>query len=178
MIEAVALAALAVLDLAVCGFRAAAGREGRLDKTAYYVAAVRRAALLGLVVVAAHAGLAALLVATSPDAAATWAAGVDAAGAMLQVYVVYSALVLVALALYLLPIGDFRILTTVIVLGPMTLIRPAVIVAGLVGGVVRAADVRVAVVLACAAATMLTFERIVGRSHAASWRRLLPAPLE
>jgi hypothetical protein len=176
VIEVVTLAALAVLDLAVCGFRAAAGREGRLDKTAFYAAAVLRAGLLGLAAVGSLAGLAALLVATSPDAAATWAAGVAAADGMLDVYLVYAVLVLAALALYLLPIGDFRTLTTVIVLGPMTLVRPAVIVAGLVLGAARAGDGRVAVVVAAAGVTMLLFERLIGRRDATRWRRLLDAP--
>jgi hypothetical protein len=74
----VMLTVLAMFDCTLAGFRAAAGREGRIDKRRHFRRAMWLGACAGLAIVACNGALAAVLVATSADAAATWSALVAA----------------------------------------------------------------------------------------------------
>ena len=129
------LASLAILDAAFAGFRAAAGRDARIFKRAYY----RRALLLGagagacLVVALAVATGIALFGARAPGA--LYADLLVIGARMLQVFLGYALLVLAALALYATARMELRILATVSILGPFTLLRPAVVVAATAFGV-------------------------------------------
>jgi hypothetical protein len=130
---ALGLYVLATLDAAFCGYRAAAGRSALVDKRAYYRRALRRGALAGqIAVVIAGLAIAAAL-AQAADPAALWAALRAAGGRLLAAYAPYAAVLLLAFAARAIPSVDVRSLTSTLVFGPLTLARPAVIVAGLVG---------------------------------------------
>jgi len=58
-----------------------------------------------------------------------------AAGRMLRIFVPYAALVLFNLALRLVPSTDVRSATSVLMLGPLTAIRPLVMIAGVLYGI-------------------------------------------
>jgi hypothetical protein len=59
----------------------------------------------------------------------------SAAGRMLWVFLPYAALVLFNLALRLLPSTDIRSATSVFMLGPLTAIRPLVMITGVLYGI-------------------------------------------
>lgn len=173
MMIAVALALLAITDCVMCGFRAASGREGRLDKSALYRQAALRGLVGGLVVTVVSAMLVAALVMTASDPHLAWALFSAAGRVCVIVYAVYAAAIFAAFAFYFAPVGDFRVLTNVIVFGPFTLARPWVIASGLVAAVVSTRDVRVGIAATSAGLAMLGFQRVMDRPFAKHWRRLL-----
>lgn len=124
-----ALAAIALMDGAFAGFRAATGRNARIDKRAYDRRAARRglaAAAVALLVTSAVL-LTGLLLAA--DAGQTYTALVHAGARMLALLLPFVAVAFLSLAAYwLLPM---RASTFVILLGlgPFTLARPAVTLA-------------------------------------------------
>ncbi|MBL8934217.1 MAG: hypothetical protein JNM69_06680 [Archangium sp.] len=102
-----------------------------------------------------------------------WSALLVAADAMVLVYGVFATLVLSALGLYLVGSFDFAVLSSVLVLGPFTLVRPLVIVAGAVFAAWSAQHVGAALFCLSASAVMLSFERLLGLGSP-PWRGLLP----
>ncbi|MDQ3032077.1 MAG: hypothetical protein M3Y87_06650 [Myxococcota bacterium] len=173
MSVAIALAALAIIDCVLCGFRAAAGTDGRVDKRAFYRRALARALVAGVVVVGAHVLLVAALVSTSSDPTLTWDAFVEAGTICVATYGVLATTIVITLAFHFAPIEDIRVLTSVIVLGPLTLARPTIIAVGLALAVASTADVRVGIAALSAGISMLSFEWLIGRRHATRWRHLL-----
>jgi hypothetical protein len=123
-----ALVALAaVVDLAFSGYRAAAGRNARIVKTGYYVRALGVGAAVGVAVTLPFAAVSL--------AAPGLAAELVVVGArMLMVIGVYATLVLAAILVYVVAEHEVRTLATVAILGPFTLIRPAVIAVALAVG--------------------------------------------
>ena len=125
----VALAAVALVDAAFAGFRAATGRNARIDKRRYNLQAARR----GLAAGAASLLLAAAVLGSGLLGAGEAGRGYDAlvqAGArMLAVLLPFAALVVLSLAAYwLLPMRESTFVI-LIGLGPFTLARPFVVVA-------------------------------------------------
>lgn len=160
------LCTLALLDGALCAFRASAGRSGKIDKRAYYAAAVLRGlswTALSLLGVWAAAGVMLLLV---PDAGDTWRAWQRAGARALWVYGPYATLVLAALSLWAVPRPTTRILATVMVLGPFTLVRPLVVLAGLIAGVAAQPRPDVIAVALVLGVVMLGLEPLLGRRYA------------
>ena len=124
-----ALAAIALMDGAFAGFRAATGRNARIDKRAYDRRAARRglAVAAGALLVTSAVLVAGLLLAA--DAGQSYATLVHAGARMLALLLPFVAVALLSLAAYwLLPM---RASTFVILLGlgPFTLARPAVALA-------------------------------------------------
>jgi hypothetical protein len=173
MSTAVALAVLALVDVLLSGFRAPAGRDGRIAKAPYYRAAIGRAAIAGVLLVAAHAGLVAGLVAAASDPDAAWAALVHAGDRAVEVFGAFATLALVAILFWFAPIRELRIVPTLTVLGPLTLLRPLVIAGGLIVAVADAVDWRAFVVAIVAGAWMLRIEVLLGRAYVDRWRRLV-----
>jgi hypothetical protein len=126
---------LALTDGLLCGLRTAMGRCPLIRKREYYrKAAVRGVAAAQIVSVAA---LAALLVAVAVSSHREMLRDdlEAAAGRMLWVFVPYAALVLFNLALRMVPSTDIRTATSVFMLGPLTWIRPHVMIAGVAYGI-------------------------------------------
>jgi len=126
---------LALLDGLLCGLRASMGRCPLIRKRAYYASALFQG-VVGSQIVSAFA-LTALLVAAalSSHRHSLWADLELAAGRMARIFVPYAALVLFNLALRLVPSTDVRSATSVLMLGPLTAIRPLVMIAGVLYGV-------------------------------------------
>jgi hypothetical protein len=155
------LVAVALLDAALAGFRAAAGRSALIHKTRYNLAAAARGAacscllLLGLAV-----GLGWYLAASRHQPTA-FAALVSAGSRMSLVYLPYTAVVVAGLAGYFtLPLraSSWTILAG---LGPLTLLRPAVAIAGGAAAIWHSTDPAVAVVATLAVAGVLGIEPAV-----------------
>jgi hypothetical protein len=142
------LAALAIVDAGFAGFRAAAGRDGRIFKRSYYARAVVRGAAAGVALVAALGLLTWLLLSALPSESALWSELLAIGARMLDVFGVYVALVVFALAVYVVPRSEVRILATVAILGPFTLLRPAVVAAAVVWGLLALGPARSAVAIA------------------------------
>jgi hypothetical protein len=164
------LALLVLVDGTLCGFRVAAGRNPRLFLRGYYLASMRRAALVAVVVLTGFSGLALAVHATDE---AAWRALLTGADALVHVYGVFATLVVGALALYLIGSFDLGVLATVLVLGPFTLLRPFVIVAGAAWAAWCADSAAAGSFCVAGALTMLAFERLL-ELGSPPWRGLLP----
>jgi hypothetical protein len=129
-LNALLLVALALTDAAFAGFRAYTGRDGRIRKTAPALHAARRGATVGVLALALTTAVALAVLLAAPDRAARHAELDAAAARMLCAYVPFTAVVLAGLACYLW--GPFRLSTLAVVvgLGPLTLLRPAVVLIG------------------------------------------------
>lgn len=157
------LCALALLDGGFAGYRAAAGRNALVVKTRYYQRAVVHGlvvAALNLVVIAVVAGLCLLL---SSNPAALHADFAIAGEKMLLVFIPYSLAVVLTFLPFVCPWADVRVLTSVIIFGPFTLLRPFVAAGGLIFGLITKPRVEVALVCAAAVAVSLAMEPILGR---------------
>ncbi len=165
MIVAVVLCLMALCDGALSGFRAAAGRNALVRKQQYYVRAAAHglvAALAALAVLGATIGL---TLGVAEDPAGRYEGFVAAGGRMLVVYLPYSVLVLGALAGLAIPRFEVRSVLTTLILGPSTLLRPLIIMAGAVLAGVGARDPVVASLAWLAALVVLAIEFVVARRH-------------
>lgn len=165
------LAFFAILDAAFVGFRAAAGRDGRIDKRAYYLRAMGHGTLAGLGLVVALAALTAAVLATAPDAGSVYAELLAIGARMLRVIGAYAALVLLALAFYTASSLDVRVLSTVAVLGPFTLLRPWVVVVATAWGLAGTTSLRAGALTATSSAAVLLLARSLDRHHARAAQR-------
>jgi len=111
------------------------------------------------------------------DPADAWEAMVDAGAVSTAIFAAYASAIFAAFAFFFAPIGDFRVLTNVLVFGPFTLARLYVIAVGLVAGVARVRALesawRVAVLALVAGTAMLLFQRWMDRLYVDRWRRLV-----
>ena len=135
---ALLLWALATVDAAFIGYREAAGRSALVQKSAYYRRAMMRGALFGQVAVGVVGALIAVMLYLSPEPLALIRDFNEAGERMLTVYVPYALIILLAFAVRALPSVDLRSITSVLVFGPFTLIRPLVVVAGVLRGFLSA----------------------------------------
>ena len=157
----VLLYGLATLDAAFCGYRAAAGRNALIDKRAYY----RRALWRGILAGQAAVLVAGAALALAQASGATWHELMRIGERMVAVYVPYALVLLAAFALRTLPSVDVRSLTSTLVFGPFTLLRPLVVVTGLVWGLAAAPRPALILVGTLVAFMMLTLEAMLGRAY-------------
>jgi hypothetical protein len=130
--------ALATLDAAFIGYRDAAGRNALINKGAYNRHAMIRGALFGQAAVAIAGIVIAALVLLSSQPAEQFRQFQEAGSRMLIVYLPYTLILLIAFALRAIPSVDLRSLTSVLIFGPFTLIRPIIVVCGVAWGFLAA----------------------------------------
>ena len=123
-----ALVAFALLDGALAGFRAAAGRNGRIDKLRYHLRAMSLGLMASAVAIALLAGTTTAVLVTAADADAIWNELLAMGERLVLCFAAFSALVLSFLGIYALARNEVRTFATVAILGPFTLARPAIIV--------------------------------------------------
>jgi hypothetical protein len=130
---------LATLDGAFTGYREAAGRSALIDKRRYFRRAMIKGALfaqIAVVIAAVVVIVSVMLVTDRQDLVRAY----DRAGAhMLFIYVPYAVMMLVGFLFRLIPSVDIRSITSTVIFGPFTLIRPVVAVLGLAYGIASAA---------------------------------------
>ena len=85
----------------------------------------------------------------------------------------FASVVLIALLFWFAPVRELRMIPTLTVLGPLTLLRPFVVAGGLLFAAAGASTWRVWLVAAVAGTSMLAFEHVLGRRYADRWRRLV-----
>jgi len=130
-----ALYLLALLDGLLCGGRVSMGRCALIYKRKYYLRAVLYG-LAGAQVICTISLLALLLVVRFSAHRGELRVDLEAAaGRMLWVFVPYAAAVLFSLALRMVPSTDLRSATSVFALGPLSVIRSLVMIAGVLYGV-------------------------------------------
>ena len=130
---------LALLNGLLCGARVAMGRSAVIRKRAYYVHAQIKG-LIGAQIVSTVALAALFLVSIQSAHRPALRADLEAAaGRMLWVFLPYAALVLGNILLRLVPSTDIRSATSVVMLGPLTAIRPLIMITGVLYGISRSA---------------------------------------
>ena len=154
---------LATLDAAFAGYRDAAGRNALINKRRYYRRAMLRGALMGQLAV----GIAALIIALSLILSAYWRGllqDYETAGArMLTIYLPYAFVVLLTFLVRWIPSVDLRSITSTVIFGPFTLIRPLVAVIGMGYGVFAARRMIVVAVGMIVLTMMLGIEAALSR---------------
>ena len=149
---------LATLDAGFAGYREAAGRNALIDKRSYYRRAMVRGALFGQMAVAVAAGTILLMLLISSDQQIL--ADFERAGArMLMIYLPYAAFILVGFIFRMINSVDIRSITSTLIFGPFTLIRPLVAVTGVVYGVLAAPRIETIVTGLVVLTMMLGLER-------------------
>jgi hypothetical protein len=163
---ALSLWALATVDAALAGYREAAGRSALIDKRVYYRRAMLRGALFGQVVVGVVGVAAAvsLLLSDEPRVLLEELQGVGSR--MLMVYVPYAVIVLSAFAVRAAPSVDLRSITSVLIFGPFTLIRPLVVAAGAAWGFLSAPGLNTLLLCLLTVSLMLALEWMLSRLRA------------
>ncbi len=135
MIETIiVLYVLAGLDSMFSGICAASGRNALIEKRAYFARSMcygfawgQAACLLAFVILLGAAAIA-------DDRQHAIDEMVSVGQRMAAVYSIYAAVVLFTFAVRAIPSVDVRSVTSVMGFGPLTLLRPAVIVVGLIWG--------------------------------------------
>jgi hypothetical protein len=112
-----------------------------------------------------------VLVATGSSS--TWPAFVNAGRDAVIVFGIFATATAAALVFWFAPAQQLRLIPTLIVLGPLTLLRPLVIAGGLAWAAVRSSEPRVWIVAIAAGVSMLAAERILGVPYRERWKRLL-----
>ena len=152
---------LATVDSAFIGYREAAGRNALIEKGAYFRRALIRGALFGQLAVLI-AGIATVIaLASSSDAAALFTKFETVGARMLTVYVPYALILLITFCIRAVPSVDIRSITSVLIFGPFTFIRPLIVLAGAVWCVVAAPGAITIAVTVLIVSLMLGLEYIL-----------------
>lgn len=130
MIEATVLCLMALLDAALGGFRAIAGRDAHLSKRGLFRRWASRGAAVGAAGLVVIGAVLVTILVRSEDQAVVYEDMLTAGHRMLAVFVPYTIIVLAALAAYAIPNLEIRCLATAAVLGPLTMARSGVLLAG------------------------------------------------
>jgi len=157
---------LATVDAAFIGYRDAAGRSALIDKRHYYRRALVRGALFGQIAVAIVGAVAAGMLATSAQPALLFETLDQVGTRMLMVYVPYALILTATFFVRAIPSVDIRSITSVLVFGPFTLIRPLVVLAGAIWGLIAAPTTGVALLMALIVSLMLGMEYALDRLRA------------
>jgi hypothetical protein len=156
---------LATVDSAFIGYREAAGRNALIDKRSYFRHALIRGALFGQLAVLI-VGVTTVIVLISVRDAGFLFSDLELIGArMLMVYVPYAVILLITFCVRAIPSVDIRSITSVLIFGPFTFIRPLVVLVGAVWGVLAAPS---AITIAL---TVLIVTLMLGLGSFLSWLR-------
>lgn len=159
-IIAVVLAALAVLDGSFAAFRSSVGRTGLIDHRDSDLQAMRRGAAMAALLLLPVAVLATIDVLRGADRLHAYTRTGEG---MVIIYLPYAALVLAALCVYGLLGWRLKYLASAVILGPFTLLRPAVAVLGLVFGAIWSRDTAAILLAGLSVAAVLMIESLADR---------------
>ena len=153
---------LATVDSAFIGYREAAGRNALIQKRTYFRNALIRGALFGQLAVLIVGVITAIAIVTSSDSTALFSKFELVGARMLTVYVPYALIILITFCIRAVPSVDIRSITSVLIFGPFTFIRPLVVLAGAVWGVVAAPGVTTIAITVLIVSLMLGLEHLLG----------------
>ncbi len=158
-----ALWLLATTDAAFIGYREAAGRNALIGKRAYYRKAMLRGALFGQAAVAIVGSVGLILLAFSSEPYQLLEKMEGAGLRMLIVFVPYALVLSIGFLVRLVPSVDIRSITSVLIFGPFTLIRPLVVVVGVTLGTLGSASWILVLLGVLIVSCMLGMEWLIGR---------------
>jgi hypothetical protein len=157
---AVTLLILALADGSFAGFRSSAGRTGLINHRRSDHQAALRGTGLACVLLAPVIGVVCADVGIRPAHLGDYTrAGI----AMLAVYGPYALLVLIALACYATLSWRLRYLASALILGPFTLLRPAIAILGAALGAALSTDTAVAAAAVLSVIAVLAVEPLADR---------------
>ena len=154
---------LATVDSAFIGYREAAGRNALIEKKAYYRHALIRGALFGQLAVLIVGVITAIVLASSGNARELFGKLELIGARMLLVYIPYALIILLALSIRALPSVDIRSITSTLIFGPFTLIRPLVVLLGAVWAILAAPSAITVALVVLIVCLMLGLEWVLGR---------------
>jgi hypothetical protein len=155
-----ALLLLALVDGACSGFRSSVGRTGLISHRSSDRRAARRGATLLAILLLPAVVLTCIVVVLDPASTGPY---LRAGKIMLAVYTPYALAVLAALAVYATLDWRKRYLASAVILGPFTLIRPALAVIGAVLADAATRNIAVTVTTVLAVIGVLSTERVADR---------------
>ncbi len=153
---------LATVDSAFIGYREAAGRNALIQKRTYFRNALIRGALFGQLAVLIVGVITAIAIVTASDSSALFLKFELVGARMLTVYVPYALIILITFCIRAVPSVDIRSITSVLIFGPFTFIRPLVVLACAVWGVVAAPGVTTIAITVLIVSLMLGLEHLLG----------------
>jgi L-asparagine transporter-like permease len=157
---------LATVDSTFIGYRETAGRNALIQKRAYYRRAMIRGAVAGQVAVAIVGVVAVVMLALTPQPAALFHDLERVATRMLLIYVPYALILAATFFVRAIPSVDIRSITSVLVFGPFTLIRPLVVLSGAIWGLLAAPRIEVLVLIVLIVCLMLGMSYVLGQLRA------------
>ncbi|WP_030667883.1 hypothetical protein [Streptomyces cellulosae] len=163
MNPALPLVAIGLVDAAFSGFRAYAGRDARIRKHRAVTRSALRGLAVGSVLLVTPALTAVTVLMTAGDQAHAYAALTDGAIGYLLPLTVYAAAVMLSLAAYFVLPFRASTLAMVVGLGPLTLLRPLVVVVACLGALATGGGWRSLLVGAVAGTAVLCVEPVVHR---------------
>ena len=162
MTVAVILYLLASIDSALLGYSAAAGRNALIRKRAYYRKAILRGWLLGQAAILTAGVAIASVLAASPERAILWNDFQGMGARMLWIYLPFAGLILAAFAFRAIPNVDVRCMTSTLIFGPLTFLRPIVGASGLAIGMAVAPRIEIIAGGTLVLGLMLSLEYVLG----------------
>ena len=157
---------LATVDAAFIGYREAAGRSALINKGAYFRRAMIRGALFGQIAVGIVGAAIAVMLILSPEPLALVHELQEVGSRMLTVYIPYALIILIAFAVRVAASVDLRSITSVLIFGPFSLIRPVVVVVGVAWGFLSAPSLVTSLLSILILSLMLSLELIIGKLRA------------
>lgn len=156
---------LATIDAAFVGYREAAGRNALIDKKKYYLKAMLRGAIFGQIAVLISLAVILILLALSNEPAQFLEDLQNAGKRMLFVYIPFALIILAAFVIRLYPSVDIKSITSTVIFGPFTLLRPIVAVAGIIYGFINAPTIPVIFLSLIVLILMLGLEKFLEMSR-------------
>jgi hypothetical protein len=154
---------LATVDSAFIGYREAAGRSALIDKRAYYRRAMLRGALFGQIAVGIVLAVAVVMLWYSQRPFVLFHDLERAGARMLLVCIPYALIILIAFIVRAARSVDLRSITSVLIFGPFTLLRPLIVIGGAVWGFLATRSPAILVLITLVVFLMLSLEWLIGR---------------
>jgi len=129
---------LATFDAGFAGYREAAGRNALIDKSIYFRRALVRGALYGQLATMLVGAAAFAMLSLASESSRLLADFEIVGRRMLAIYLPYAIIIGIAFSLRAIRSVDIRSITSTVVFGPFTLIRPLVALAGVIWGILGA----------------------------------------
>ena len=152
---------LATLDSAFTGYREAAGRSALINKRSYYRRAMIKGALLGQTAVVSTGLIGLMAVATSSRPQSMITDFESAGERMLYVYVPYAVIILIAFLVRIIPSVDLRSITSTVIFGPFTLLRPLVAFAGVAWAILASSKAATRILCVLVLCLMLSLGQVL-----------------
>lgn len=146
---------LAVVDCMFVSYRSAGGRNGLINKRAYYTRACAEGAIFAQIPIAISGMLAFAIYSGTNNKPQLLEQFTYAGHAMLEIYLTFTLCIALALLIRCLRSVDARTIAQILVLGPFTFVRPYVAILGASSAVLRVPHTGVAVVVCMTVLMML-----------------------